>query len=378
MDPNKVFCHNPACPARGKLGCGNISIHSLKQGRYICHVCGKTFTESKGTAFYRLRHPVGLVTQVVTLLAYGCPIAAIVAAFGLDERTVASWQRRAGTHCQGVHEHLVVRPHELGQIQADEIRVKHQGGIVWMAMALWVSTRLWLGGAVSACRDGNLITCLIEQIRRCALYCPLLFCTDGFKAYVSAIQTVFRTPVLTGKLGRPHLREWDNVCIVQVVKEYSAHATKRVVGVIRRIAQGTQKQVHLLLQKTQNTTQAHVAYIERLNGTFRSRIVALIRRGRSLFRQSETLQQAMYLVGTVYNFCAPHRSLRKVLYLPGNGFQSRHWIPRTPAMAAGITDHIWTMQELLSYQVPLPPWKPPKRRGRPSKRIKELIDQWVT
>jgi hypothetical protein len=84
------------------------------------------------------------------------------------------------------------------------------------------------------------------------------------------------------------------------------------------------------------------------------------------------------VVGTVYNFCAPHRSLRKVLYLPGNGFQSRHWIPRTPAMAAGITDHIWTVQELLSYQVPLPPWEPPKGRGRPSKRIKELIAQWVT
>lgn len=375
MDPSKVLCHNPDCPARGKKGRGNIRIHSRKQRRYICNVCKKTFTESQGTVFYRLRHPKEFVTQMITLLTYGCPTAAIVAAFGLDERTVASWQRRAGLHCQKVHEHLVGQPHELGQIQADEIRVKHQGGIVWMAMALWVSTRLWLGGAVSACRDGNLITRLMEQVRRCALHRPLLFCTDGFLAYVSAIQKVFRTPVLTGKLGRPNLREWDNVCIVQVVKEYSA---KRVVGVIRRVSQGTQKQVQLLLQKTQNTAQAHVAYIERLNGTFRSRIVALIRRGRCLFRQSETLQQAMYVVGTVYNFCAPHRSLRKVLYLPGNGFQSRHWIPRTPAMAAGITDHIWTVQELLSYQVPLPPWEPPKGRGRPSKRIKELIAQWVT
>jgi len=286
--------------------------------------------------------------------------------------TVASWQRRAGLHCQKVHEHLVQQPRDLGQVQADEIRVKHQGGIVWMAMAICVSTRLWLGGVVSACRDGNLITRLIQQIRRCALCRPLLFCTDGFKGYVSAIQNVFRTPIFTGKQGRPHLRMWDNICIVQVVKEYSS---RRVVGVIRRITQGTQKQVQLLLQKTQNTAQAHVAYIERLNGTFRSRIVALIRRGRCLLRQSETLQQAMYLVGTVYNFCSSHKSLRKVLYLADN---SKHWIPCTPAMASGITDHIWTVQELLSYQVPLPPWEPPKHRGRPSKRIKELINQWVT
>ena len=371
MDPSKVFCHNPDCPARGKLGRGNIGIHSLKQRRYICRECGKTFTESKGTVFYRLRYPVVFVTQMITLLAYGCPIAAIVAAFRLDERTVAFWQRRAGEHCQQVHEHLVQQPRDLGQVQADEIRVKHQGGIAWLAMAIQVSTRLWLGGVVSACRDGNLITRLIEQVRRCALYRPLLFCVDGLAAYVSAIRRVFRTPVFTGKRGRPHLRAWEHVCIVQVVKQV---CSRRVMGVVRRIAQGTSEQVVSLLKQTQSTLQAHVAYMERLNGTFRSRIAALIRRGRSLVRHLETLHQAMYLVGTVYNFCAPHKSLRRVLYLADN---TRRWVSRTPAIAAGITDHIWTMQELLAYQVPLPPWEPPRRRGRPPKRIKELINRWI-
>jgi len=371
MDPSKVFCHNPDCPARGKLGHGNIGIHSRKEHRYICRECGKTFTESKGTVFYRLRYSVEFVTKMITLLAYGCPIAAIVAAFGLDERTVASWQRRAGDHSQQVHEHLVQQPRDLGQVQADEIRVKHQGGIAWLAMALQVSTRLWLGGVVSAHRDGNLITHLMEQVRSCALCRPLLFCVDGFVAYVSSIQKVFRTPVFTGKRGRPRLRKWDNVCIVQVIKQV---ARKRVVGVVRRIVQGTQEHVQSLLGQTQSTLQAHVSYIERLNGTFRSRIVALVRRGRSLARRLGTLQQAVYLVGTVYNFCAPHKSLRRVLYLPHN---NRRWVPRTPAIAAGITDHIWTVQELLTYRVPLPPWEPPKRRGRPSKRIKELIDRWI-
>lgn len=110
MDPGKVFCHNPDCPAsfRSKVGRGNIRIHSRKQRRYICYVCGKTFTESQGTVFYPslrwdLRYPAQFVTQMIILLAYGCPVAAIVAAFGLDERTVASWQRRAGAHCQQVH-----------------------------------------------------------------------------------------------------------------------------------------------------------------------------------------------------------------------------------------------------------------------------------
>lgn len=56
MDPNNVFCHNPNCPASGKLGLKNIGVHSLKQKRYICHVCGKTFTNTKGTVFYRRTH----------------------------------------------------------------------------------------------------------------------------------------------------------------------------------------------------------------------------------------------------------------------------------------------------------------------------------
>jgi transposase-like protein len=371
MDPSKVFCHNPDCPARGKTDCGNIGIHSRKERRYICHVCGKTFTESKGTVFYRLRYPSDFVVQMITLLAYGCPVPAIVAAFSLDERTVASWQRRSGNHCQQIHEHLVQQPRDLGQVQADEIRVKHQGGIAWLCMALQVSTRLWLGGVVSAHRDGKLVTHLIEQVRRCALYRRLLFCVDGFSAYVSSIQKVFRTPIFTNKRGRPHLRAWEHVCIVQVIKQVSR---RRVVGVIHRIAGGTSEQVKMLLKQTQNTIQPHVAYIERLNGTFRSRITALIRRGRSLARQLTTLQQSTYLVGTVYNFCEPHQSLRKRLHLPNN---RKRWVQRTPAIAAGITDHIWTMQELFSYQVPLPPWEPPKRRGRPSRQTRELIERWI-
>ena len=49
MDPQQIFCHNPACPARGKVGKGNIGVHSRKQHRYICHECKTTFTQSKGT-----------------------------------------------------------------------------------------------------------------------------------------------------------------------------------------------------------------------------------------------------------------------------------------------------------------------------------------
>ena len=106
MNPQSQFCHNPDCRARGQVGQGNIRVHSHVEERYRCTSCRQTFAATKGTPFYRLRTTADLVTIVLTLLCHGCPIQAIVAAFGLDERTVAAWLARAGQHCRQLHQHL--------------------------------------------------------------------------------------------------------------------------------------------------------------------------------------------------------------------------------------------------------------------------------
>jgi transposase-like protein len=374
MDPQTVFCPNPDCPARGQVGEGNIGIHSRKEGRYRCRVCGQTFAARKGTAFYRLRTAEETVTLVVTLLAPGCPVQAIVVAFGLDERTVASWQTRAGAQCQQVQEHLVERPRDLGQVQADELWVKLQGVKVWMAMALQVSTRLWLGGVISQHRDMVLIIGLVQKIRACALPRPLLVCIDGLAAYVRAIRTVFRDPVATGRRGRPHRRPWRGLYIAQVVKQY---ARRRVVSVQQRLVQGRRAAMERLLARTQGGGKINTAYIERLNATFRARLSRLVRRGRGLARQIPTMEHAMYLVGTVYNFCTFHQSLR--VRRRGRPDKAGHrWHLHTPAMAAEITDHRWTVHELLAFPVPPPRWTPPKRRGRVSKATQALVARWCS
>jgi hypothetical protein len=92
---------------------------------------------------YRLRTPAETVSLAVTLIAHGCPLQAIVVAFGYDERTVACWLARAGVHGQAVQEHLVEPPRDLSQVQADEIRVKKQGGLVWMALAAGITDHGW-------------------------------------------------------------------------------------------------------------------------------------------------------------------------------------------------------------------------------------------
>src|SRR5215831_18099680 len=220
MDPTTVFGPNRHCPARGQTGRGTVGIHAQKEQRFICHECHKTFSATTGMVFYRLRTAAETVSLVVTLLAHGCPVQAIVAAFGFDERMIAVWCTRSGRQGQAVHESLVEHPRDLGQVQADELRVKKQGGIVWMAMAMMVQTRLWLGGEVSEQRDMPLIRRLIERVRRCAAPRPLLFCIDGLCTYIRASRETFRAPVHTGTGGRPRLRPWRNVLIAQVIKRY--------------------------------------------------------------------------------------------------------------------------------------------------------------
>ncbi len=373
MDPQQIFCPNSACPARGQIGEGNIHVHSQKDRRYWCDVCRKTFAETKGTPFYRLRTTQETVTVVITLLAHGCPLQAIVAAFGVDERTVQVWHQRAGQHCQQVHEHLVEQPRDLGQVQADELRVKYQRGIVWMALALQVSTRLWLGGVVSAQRNLALIVALMQKVYACAVRRSILICSDGLATYRRAIRQVFRDPQpRVGRYGRPRLKPWRGLYIAQVVKQYAGW---RVVAITRRIVQGRRAAVERLLQRTQGGGGINTAYIERLNATFRARLGHLVRRSRALARQVPTLEHGMYLIGTVYNFCTYHDSLRR--RRRGRPDQAGHrWHQRTPAMAAGLTNHCWSVHELLSFHVPPSRWTPPKRRGRWSKATHALVARW--
>ena len=101
---------------------------------------------------------------------------------------------------------------------------------------------------------------------------------------------------------------------------------------------GTQRSIRALI---------NTAYIERLQATFRARLAPLARRTRAGAHKHCTLEAGMWLVGACYNFLWKHRSLGE---------------ERTPAMAAGITDHRWSLEELLTF--PVPPAELPRWRGR--------------
>ena len=361
MDPLPQVCPNPDCSARGQRGQGNIRVHSQTERRYRWTACGRTFAATVGTPFFGLKDPVEVVTLVVTLLCHGCPLQAIVAAFGLDERTVAAWQARAGQHCRAVHEHLIEHGRlDLGHVQADELWVKLVGRKVWQAMALAVPSRLWLGGVISPHRDRALIRRLVDRVRACASRPDLLVCVDGLSRSVTAFRRAFRVPVRTGRRGRPRLVLPDGFLLGQGVKQY---AQRRVTGVVQRVRQGTAEAVAAALAATQSGRAITTAVIERLNATFRAHLTPLVRRGRAIARTEARLTAGLWLVGCADNFCWYHASLRQAAPA-GRGPK---WRERTPAMAAGLADRRWTLSDRLHYRVPLPAWVAPKRRGRPPK-----------
>ncbi len=336
------------------MGQGNIVIHGRKRPRYRCTSCGKTFSAKQGTMFAGLRKPREVIVIVVTLVASGCPVQAIVHAFGLDERTVASWRDRAGQHGEQVHHHFVQQGQlDLVHVQADEIRVKGRKMIVWMGLAMMVSTRLWLAGVVSVHRDRRLADRLLHQVRACCRpRLPLLVCTDGWAAYPASIKAAFREKVKrTAGRGRACLPVWSQRCIATVIFP--------VVEVTGKMTLGTLEQATTLLQASLGGTVLNTGSIERFNATMRERLASLTRKCRHAAQRLEGLESGMSLIGCTYHLCFPHHELSTSKHV-GSAC--------TPAMAAGLTDHVWSVWEVLTYKVAPPAWVEPKRRGRPRSR----------
>src|SRR5207249_1267999 len=93
--------------------------------------------------------------------------------------------------------------------------------------------------------------------------------------------------------------------------------------------------------------QINTAFIERVNLTIRQYVAAVGRRVMTLCKGAEGLRQQLALYHVYYNFCLPHASLRVPLLQsePTHGTGSaKRWQPRTPAMAAGLTDPVWTLR----------------------------------
>ncbi len=162
-----------------------------------------------------------------------------------------------------------------------------------------------------------------------------------------------------GKRGRYQLQAWPEIVMGTVIKKT---AKKRAVEVIRRMAQGTLERAEELVKHSRGGNELNTALIKRFNRTMCERLASLTHHSRHATHRVAALHTGMWLVGCTYNFCWPHHELSQRL-TQAQGRKGEILI--SPAMAAGLTNHLWSVREILTSRITPPPWVAPKRRGRP-------------
>jgi hypothetical protein len=203
---------------------------------------------------------------------------------------------------------------------------------------------------------------LHQLVQVLALDCVPLFLTDGFNEYKTAILAHFGRWMHPerrrdkGPMPKPRWVPLPALLYAQVVKSYRR---RRIVGVKHRVVFGTRLAIEQVLATCGWTI--NTAFVERLNLDLRQCVAAIGRRVNTVCQSEEGLHQQLVLFQTYHNFVLPHASLRKPLAhpIPTNGDGSaKLWQPCTPAMAAGLTDQVWSLKEVLLYRAP--PWPQPQ------------------
>jgi IS1 family transposase/transposase-like protein len=381
VDTQHHFCPSPRCDYYGWVGCGNVRANGHPRGgrwrQLQCVACGTYFLETHGTPLHGTRVAPELVVWAVGALAEGLGIRAVARVFEVDPNTVLRWLVEAADHAATLSRYFL---HDLRvtQVQLDELfallRTVKAGNVSegeaiqrlsrsphWVWVAIDPITKLLLTIDVGD-RTLAMAQCMVHQVVQVlAPDCGALFITDGFKEYAMALLTHYghwvQPPRRQANGPAPKAR-WiplPQLLYAQVVKQYRR---RRLVGVRHRVVFGALSGVkHVLASRG---WQINTAFIERVNLTIRQHVAAVGRRVIALCKGEGGLRQQLALYHVYYNFCLPHASLRQPLPLPepthGTG-SAKIWRPCTPAMAAGLTDHVWSLREVLLFRVP--PWPQP-------------------
>jgi IS1 family transposase len=310
----------------------------------------------------------------VGALAEGLGIRAVARVFEVDPHTVLAWLLEVADHAAAFSRY-VVHDVRVTQVPLDE-RFARLGAVkAGEVSKTQVLKRLsrspqWVWGAIDPVSkllltiDAGDRTLAMAQrvvhrgVQVLAPGCTPLCLTDGFTEYATALLTHYGQWVQPSRrqtIGPAPTPRWmprPDLCYAQVVKSYRR---QRVVRVRHRVVFGTLAAVKQVF--TAQGWQINTAFIERANLTIRQHVAAVGRWVMTLCKDEAGLRPQLAVYQVYYNFCLPHASLRLPLPQPeptnGSG-STTTWRPRTPAMAVGLTDHVWTLREVLWFRVP--PW----------------------
>jgi IS1 family transposase len=381
VDTSTHFCPNPDCAYRGWVGWGNLRANGHPSGspwrQLLCVVCRRYFLETLGPLFHGKRESSELIVRVIACLAEGLGIRGTARVFEVDANTVLQWLVAAAEQLRAFSQHFL-QDVRVRQVQLDELfallsavkegevseaeaieRLERSPRWVWVAMDPESKVLLAIDvGSRTLAMAQRLVHHVVQVL---APDCAPLFLTDGFKEYLTALLTHYghwvQPPRRQDKGPSPKPRwmplpQWLDAQVVKTIRR------RRLVRVRHRMGFGTLEAVEQVLAAC--GWQSQTAFVERLNLDIRQRVAAVGRRVTTLWKGKDGMRQQLVLFHAYHTFCLPHASVRVPLVAPvpthGTG-SAKRWPPRTPAMATGLTDHGWTLREVLLFRVP--PWPQP-------------------
>lgn len=320
-----------------------------------CRSHSPRFGPKKGTALHHTHLPDTLFETIALSLAEGVGVRSTARILRVDKKTVLKVLARAADHGAKVSRFLlkgvVVSECQLdemwsfigkkeGNLEPIEIL---QGGMgdAWIWIALDTVHKVVLACVVGKRTEPHAVA-LLQEVKRVTVSMPDLFSSDQLEQYTNALLQVYGRHVAPqrkpgpGRPPKPILVPPDDLLYVQVVKQYKQH---RVAKVTRRVVFGDPGRLQNVLQKSTSSKTINTSFVERNNGTVRHMDARCNRKTYRFSKCKKNHEWQLALCLAYYHFCRPHRTLNK-----------QHHKLTTPFMAAGITDHVWTMGELLHFR----------------------------
>lgn len=357
-------CPNIKCDFYGQLNKGNIisqSTYLTQSGKrriFHCNSCETNFSETRDTVFFDLRTPEDKVMMALKMILVKVGLSGISFVLEVKEETILDWLGRAANKSAEINMALL-KDLPVTEVQLDEMWsfVKRkvsknatdnnespqeaEDGRQWIWVSYAPECRLILAMVVGP-RTFETALKLIQMTVNVVLGVPCFF-SDGFSCYYNAlIDSYYKVKIFhrTGKRGRPKnpVKEpHPDLVYGQIVKENKG---RKIVRITYRVKCGAErlKQLGLSISTT---------LLERLNLTIRHALSPLVRKTLGFSKKRENLRKQITFFQAFYNFGRSHMSLREKINESEDLFIQK-WKQRTPGMAAGVTDHVWTFRELLT------------------------------
>jgi len=370
-----LYCPNPSCKV---YGVRYPQSHLIKNGsshghrQFLCNACRRNVSVRYGTAYLDLEADSSIFEMAFRALAEGNSIRGSARIVEIDSETCRSWLDRYAQQCRLVMLYFW-RDLHIEECQLDELwsfvhtkeanlaaakLICQSYGDAWVWVAFAPVWRMVLSFVVGKRTQEN-ANLLVKRVHQISDGHIPFFTSDQLAAYPTALLQTYGEWIQPerkgnrGKHPKPRRVIPETLRYAQVVKE---RENGRVVDVSYRVVYGQEQDIEEYLKQSPVSQTINTSFVERDNLALRQSNRRLTRKTNGFSKEITGLEKQLWVSLAYYHFVLPHYSLRTPLAEPiptrGAGSQKR-WQAVTPVMAAGLTDHIWSTSELLSYRVPV-------------------------